>query len=678
MMTTLPSKEAAIFKNLLKLYEYKQYKKGVKHADGILKKVPNHGETQAMKALFLCNLERKEEAKECIEMALKNDPNSHICWHVSGLMERTKRNYQEACKCYIQALKIDQQNVQIMRDLAQIQMHLRQYAACIETRKKVYNIMLKRGQNATSQLLYIAVCQHMMQQYQDCLETLSIFEQNITLQRSVEVSEFLLYKCMVLEECNQITLGNYQEIEKYCLDQVVLREKIADLLLKTNPVEAMNSFMDLIRMNPNNRNYIQKFILATKQPSVDVLKDLISQFDSMLMQIMLLEQVEADSQEFYTFANLVLENGFKKQIPSLFSLLKIVLKNKEKNKIIEKILYNHDSEYALFFKAQLLDLNQKYNEALELVRDPKVVEFVMFKARILKHKGLTNLAQLEMRKAMEMDPQDRFVNNKYAKYLCRDSKLKEAIQTMSKFTNPKAVDVVKDLVELQCLWFLIDAEMFNHVMHVYEDLEDDLFYFHSFCITKMTLRTYIDLLRMKNHLKFKKPFTAMIHSYLKEDLVSKMENLSLNQVNIMKVIQIMEQTMECKETHKLALMVYIHQKKWLLALRSLRREAEYGITQEFLVDVALLKSSSQVEMPEKFKEAIENELKKYTFDLKYDTLLEICTASRIHELLNKESVFEKWKPNFHDLDFKTAMQISQIYPNDNLIEMIRNHFNKLY
>ena len=39
----LPSKEATLFKDLLALYETRQLKKGLKTADQILKKFPEHG-----------------------------------------------------------------------------------------------------------------------------------------------------------------------------------------------------------------------------------------------------------------------------------------------------------------------------------------------------------------------------------------------------------------------------------------------------------------------------------------------------------------------------------------------------------------------------------------------------------------------------------------------------------
>jgi hypothetical protein len=82
-------------------YEHKQYKKGLKLADTILKKFPEHGgmyrsctmsgiatllcanliysETLAMKGLFLNNLEKKEEGYEFVKKGLRFDLTSHIC-----------------------------------------------------------------------------------------------------------------------------------------------------------------------------------------------------------------------------------------------------------------------------------------------------------------------------------------------------------------------------------------------------------------------------------------------------------------------------------------------------------------------------------------------------------------------------------------------------------------------
>ena len=61
---SLPSKEQSLFRHLVQNYETKQYKKGIKAAEQILRKYPNHGDTQAMKALILNNLGKQDEAGE--------------------------------------------------------------------------------------------------------------------------------------------------------------------------------------------------------------------------------------------------------------------------------------------------------------------------------------------------------------------------------------------------------------------------------------------------------------------------------------------------------------------------------------------------------------------------------------------------------------------------------------
>ncbi len=103
----LPLKFSNLFKQIVRNYELKQYKKGIKNADQILKSHPNHGETLAMKGLILCCLEKQAEAEELVKQGLKLNLKSHVCWHVYGLVHRTKRNYGEAIKCYLNALRLD-------------------------------------------------------------------------------------------------------------------------------------------------------------------------------------------------------------------------------------------------------------------------------------------------------------------------------------------------------------------------------------------------------------------------------------------------------------------------------------------------------------------------------------------------------------------------------------------
>ncbi len=75
---------ADYFPSPQKFYETKQYKKGIKSADAILKKFPEHGETISMKGLILNCMEKKEEAYDLVRKGLKYNLQSHVSWHVYG------------------------------------------------------------------------------------------------------------------------------------------------------------------------------------------------------------------------------------------------------------------------------------------------------------------------------------------------------------------------------------------------------------------------------------------------------------------------------------------------------------------------------------------------------------------------------------------------------------------
>lgn len=114
----------------------KQYKNGLKLAKQILSnpKFTEHGETLAMKGLTLNCLGRKDEAYDHVRRGLRNDLGSHVCWHVYGLLQRSDKKYDEAIKCYRNALKCEKDNIQILRDLSLLQIQMRDlegYRVCL-------------------------------------------------------------------------------------------------------------------------------------------------------------------------------------------------------------------------------------------------------------------------------------------------------------------------------------------------------------------------------------------------------------------------------------------------------------------------------------------------------------------------------------------------------------------
>lgn len=55
---------------------------------------------------------------------MQNDLKSHVCWHVYGLLYKSDREYREAIKCYRNALRIDPDNIEILRDLSLLQVSI--------------------------------------------------------------------------------------------------------------------------------------------------------------------------------------------------------------------------------------------------------------------------------------------------------------------------------------------------------------------------------------------------------------------------------------------------------------------------------------------------------------------------------------------------------------------------
>ncbi|KXZ45837.1 hypothetical protein GPECTOR_50g631 [Gonium pectorale] len=259
----LPSKEAGLFKQVLKLHESKLYKKAVKTADQILKKFPEHGETLAMKGLCLRNLapegdkEKKEEAYELVRKGVKCDLKSHVCWHVYGLLYRQDREYKEAIKCYLNALRIDKENVQILRDLALLQIQMRDLAAFVDTR---HQLLTLKPSNRSNWITF-AVAHHINGNHELAVQVLDQFEATlgeVPASEAYEHSEMLMFAASVLAEGGKHAeaLAYLDKRKDKIKDRLGLAEMQASLLLQMGRrEEAALEYRKLLAINPNNYKY---------------------------------------------------------------------------------------------------------------------------------------------------------------------------------------------------------------------------------------------------------------------------------------------------------------------------------------------------------------------------------------------------------------------------------------
>eukprot|EP00659_Diplonema_papillatum_P005239 gene5239-7994_t len=192
----LNREDDSTFKNMMKNYEAKQYKKALKLVDQVLKNNPNHAESLAMKGLVQSNLPNynKTEAYDLVKLALSKHLKSLICWHVYGLLHRSNQNYTEAIKCYKQALKIEDNNVAILRDLAMLQTHMRDLASLTETRQKL--LETKASSKVNWQMF--AFAHHLQGNHDTALAILDTYEKIMGLpDTKYDASEFLLYRILI-------------------------------------------------------------------------------------------------------------------------------------------------------------------------------------------------------------------------------------------------------------------------------------------------------------------------------------------------------------------------------------------------------------------------------------------------------------------------------------------------
>ena len=129
-----------------------------------------------MKGLVLTHMGRREEGLDLVKKGIRLDLTSHICWHVFGLIQKGEKNYEEALKSYIQALKFDrvrlhlsrpsqvlieymsgQENLNLLQDAANLQTHLRQYDSLQDTRE----LILKLRPNIRRNWIFLAVACHL-------------------------------------------------------------------------------------------------------------------------------------------------------------------------------------------------------------------------------------------------------------------------------------------------------------------------------------------------------------------------------------------------------------------------------------------------------------------------------------------------------------------------------------
>jgi tetratricopeptide (TPR) repeat protein len=509
-----------------------------------------------MKALIINSQGNTEEAFALAKFALKNSMKSHVCWHVYGLLYRSAKNFEEAIKAYKFALKLEPDSQQIQKDLALLQMQMRDYPGYVQSRTAILRQRTGWRQNWTA----LAVAQHLAGNLDEAEITLTTYEETlrgVPPKTDIEHSEAVLYKNSIIAEMGETerALDHLNAAAKNNPDRTSVMELRAQYLLTlVRKEEAAKAYRALLDRNPEYRPYYQglQSALGFDKSDTKALKELYGDYAKQNPRGDAARRIPLDFLEGDDFREAVdqyLQHMLHKGVPSTFANVKALYPDTRKRNTIQETVEgyaagnatlipngsaekqeNGDSQKpdlfapsVRYFLAQhyIYQLSRDLTKAMKYIEEaiessPESVDYHMTKARILKYHGSTQKAAETMEQARTLDSRDRYINTKAAKYHLRNDDNEAAIQNMSKFTRNEAVGgPLGDLHDMQCVWYLVEdgesyirqgklglaLKRFNSISSIFEIWQEDQFDFHSFSLRKGQIRAYVEMIRWEDHLR---------------------------------------------------------------------------------------------------------------------------------------------------------------------------------
>ena len=506
-----------------------------------------------MKALIINSQGNSEEAFALAKLALKNDMRSHVCWHVYGLLYRSAKNFEEAIKAYKFALKLEPESQQIQRDLALLQMQMRDYQGYIQSRRAILQGRSSLRQNWTA----LAIAHHVAGNLVDAERTLTTYEETLNSpppRSDTEHSEAVLYKNTIIAEMGDTerALDHLDAVSKNNLDRTAVMEMRAQYLLDLGrKEEAEKAYRALLVRNAEYRLYYDglEAALGLKKTDIRPLQSLYEDYAQKNPRGDAARRIPLDfldGDDFGVAADQYLQRMLHKSVPSTFANIKALYSDTKKRDTIQELVEgyvngahnvqsNGSAEKQVngdvppfeasvyYFLAQHYDfhLSRDLTKATKYIdkaisSTPGSVDFHMTKARIWKHYGDSQKASETMEKARSLDERDRYINSKAAKYQLRNSENEAALENMSKFTrNEASGGPLGDLHDMQCVWYITEdgeaylrqgnlglaLKRFTAVYNIFEVWQEDQFDFHSFSLRKGQIRAYVDMIRWEDRLR---------------------------------------------------------------------------------------------------------------------------------------------------------------------------------
>ena len=462
--------------------------------------------------MVLNSQKQHDEALVLVKEAIRAHITSPTCWHVLGLIHRAQGDYKEAMKSYKQALRLKPDNLNILRDMALLQIQTRDVAGFRETQR---TMMMSKAGGETNWAGF-ALGLHMTGYTDLALQVLSKYEVTMGSKRGLNQSssELVLLKTQLLEERGDIAAA-LEELTggwEYVLDKHDATETKARLLsLQGAWEEAGTLWKALLRhVNPDNYVYHRGVIASILRPedaaaalagkgtatavsTAEGLASLTPESTAALLEFytaeaavakrcrahqrMPLDFLAAEHPEFAPRLKAYLQYAVRKGVPSLSQDIKRLYSHPGKSEVIGQTLTTIHAEaeaavtggtgsptdvmWALAHLAAHARQVGTFDEGLvhveaALQHSPTVIELYSIKARLLKKLGRLGEAADVLVEARGLDLADRHINTKAVKYLLAAGRTKEGADTMALFARQEG-DPLFNIIDMQHLWYCLHA-----------------------------------------------------------------------------------------------------------------------------------------------------------------------------------------------------------------------------
>ena len=242
------------FKKAIKKFDDKKYDEVEKLCDKMISKNPKDAEALALKGLNYYYLKKLDLAEQTLKEALKANFKSSIAWHFYADFNKAKGDFTKAMQSYNKAFNYSSNNFTVIRDLAHLQLYLRQYESFVESSRLAVD--LKSGMLVN--WISLAFGFALLKDYQSALSTLNSVETlgEESLKKN-DIHEIRLFKAII-----QSKDGKYEDAMKYLIyykssfiDKPLVYDMIIENAIKAKKYKVgLEYCKEALKLNPDNIN----------------------------------------------------------------------------------------------------------------------------------------------------------------------------------------------------------------------------------------------------------------------------------------------------------------------------------------------------------------------------------------------------------------------------------------